>query len=92
MPRRRIWSPDEYDEAAVLRLMQGELLPLHRWDRIEAVRRLVAGGHSDREVAERLHVHPRQVTRDKAALGLTKPRPTGAPYRLTRKALMALAE
>ena len=54
---------------------------LTRADRHECIRRLVRQGHSDSEIAHRLHVTDRQVLRDRQALDL--PSPIGRPGRDT---------
>lgn len=53
----------DVDEVAIERAMYGERLPLNLAERREAVRRLTTRGHSVRQIAERLHLTPRAVTR-----------------------------
>ncbi|WP_076260840.1 ParB/RepB/Spo0J family partition protein [Intrasporangium flavum] len=69
-----------HDEALVDRVLSGERLPMQRVDRLEGVRRLVAEGLSDSEVANRLNCTDRQVLRDRQALDLAATRPPGHQY------------
>jgi len=62
----------ELDEAAIRRRIDGCLVPLTRGERIEAVRRLTLAGYSERQIADRLHIHQRQVCRDRAAARSTR--------------------
>lgn len=54
------------DEVAVRRAVEGEHVPLTRDDRITAVHLLHAQGLGATAIAERLHLHRRQVQRDLA--------------------------
>ncbi len=68
----------EFDEAAVLRAVDGGVWsgpPMARNDRYEAVRRLVALGHLDGEIARRTGVTARQALRDRQTLRLASPEP-----------------
>ncbi len=65
-PRRP--RPHEVDDVVVARAMEGERPVLTVAERREAVRRLTAGGCSAPEIARRLGVCGRTVTRARAAL------------------------
>lgn len=60
-------DPDFIDEIAVEQAIAGRRVRLTSAERAEAVRRLTAAGFSGRQIAERLHVSDRTVTRRRAA-------------------------
>jgi ParB family chromosome partitioning protein len=70
-----------HDEALVERVLGGERLPLHRVDRLECVRRLVAGGYTDGQIADTLRCTARQVLRDRQALDLASAVPPASGRR-----------
>jgi hypothetical protein len=59
---RAHWT--DIDPVAVERACNGEDIPLTRAERIAAVQRLTDRGFSQLQTADRLGIHPRQVTRD----------------------------
>lgn len=70
-PQPRRPRPHEVDDVVVARAMEGERLVLTVAERREAVRRLTAGGCSAPEIARRLGVCGRTVTRARATLRTT---------------------
>ncbi|WP_030526622.1 ParB/RepB/Spo0J family partition protein [Phycicoccus jejuensis] len=63
-----------HDETAVVRVLSGDLPEvLSRADRLEVVRRLVAQGASDHQIARRTGVTERQALRDRQHLDLASP-------------------
>ncbi len=62
-PKEPAMSTEDVDEVAIERAMYGERLSLNRAERREAVHRLTNRGYSVRQIAERLHITPRAVTR-----------------------------
>lgn len=65
-----VGSDDDVDEVAVQRAVAGDRIATTRAERIEATRRLAASGMSDAEVAARLGVADRSVSRWRSEFGI----------------------